>query len=278
MSDHDRAPSTPRSEPPLAFDPRRPVRGAGPAPVTLIVSALVLIGLVVGIAFIYRGGVRRADQPPSPVGEPLTDIKTPAPPAAASDEATAGLTIYRTDSANAGAVANAAAPTLAPPPEQPTPVATTTATPLPPPPSTAVATAPPAPPPPAPPARAATKPDGALSLASIEDAASARAAGAKASHKPAASPSAAPAPAAPPPGVAWVQIGAVSSPDLADKAWSDVARLVPAAMLGKGKRVEPLTKDGRSLYRTYVTGFAGRDQAEAFCGKLRAAGKSCLVK
>ena len=40
MSDHDRGPYTPPSEPPLAFDPRRPVRGAGPVPVTLIVSAL----------------------------------------------------------------------------------------------------------------------------------------------------------------------------------------------------------------------------------------------
>ena len=49
-------------------------------------------------------------------------------------------------------------------------------------------------------------------------------------------------------------------------------------MAGKGEKVEVVTKDGKSLYRTYVTGFASHAQAEAFCGKLKAAGKSCLVK
>jgi len=58
----------------------------------------------------------------------------------------------------------------------------------------------------------------------------------------------------------------------------DVAQLEPAAMKGKGKKVEPLTRDGKDLYRTSITGFASRDAAEAFCGKLKAAGKDCIVK
>jgi hypothetical protein len=75
-----------------------------------------------------------------------------------------------------------------------------------------------------------------------------------------------------------VQIGAFSSAPLADKGWSDVARLDPAAIKGKGKKVEPVTAGDKSFYRTYVTGFASHDAAEAFCGRLKAAGKACFVK
>jgi hypothetical protein len=49
-------------------------------------------------------------------------------------------------------------------------------------------------------------------------------------------------------------------------------------MLGKGKRVEEVNRDGVDLYRTYITGFSSHAQALAFCGKLEAAGKSCMVK
>ena len=45
---------------------------------------------------------------------------------------------------------------------------------------------------------------------------------------------------------------------------------------GKGKAVEKI--EGGSLYRTFVTGFASRDAAAAFCERLKAAGKSCFVK
>ncbi|MBV9995306.1 MAG: SPOR domain-containing protein [Caulobacteraceae bacterium] len=292
MSDHDRGPYTPRSEAPLAFDPRRPVRGAGPVPLTLIVSGLVLVALIGAVAFVYRGGVRRADQPPAPVGQPLTDIKTPAPPPAAANDVAAGLSVYRTDGGAPAASANAAAPTLAPPPEQPTLVTATPSTPPAAPPAVAAQAAPPPPAPPAPPK--APGADGSLSLNNIEDTAAARSAAARPPAPKAKTPGpdgslslatledAASARAAraggPPAGASWVQIGAVSSPDLADKAWHDLARLVPAAMAGKGEKVEAFSKDGRNLYRTYVTGFRGRDQAQAFCEKLKAAGKACLVK
>jgi hypothetical protein len=49
-------------------------------------------------------------------------------------------------------------------------------------------------------------------------------------------------------------------------------------MAGKGRRVEALSKDGKTLYRAYVTGFASRGSAQAFCDKLKAAGRSCFVK
>jgi hypothetical protein len=76
----------------------------------------------------------------------------------------------------------------------------------------------------------------------------------------------------------WVQIGAFSSPDLADQGWRDIARSAPDAMAGKGKAVQPFDRDGKTLYRTYVTGFSGVSAAQAFCDDLRAAGKACMVK
>jgi cell division protein FtsN len=79
-------------------------------------------------------------------------------------------------------------------------------------------------------------------------------------------------------GAAAVQIGAFSSQALADKGWNDAARIAPGAAAGKGKRVEAIQKDGATLYRTTVTGFASRDAASAFCNQLKAAGKSCFVK
>ena len=291
MSDHDRGPYSSHSEPPLSFDPRRPVRGAGPVPLTLIVSGLVLVALIVVVAFIYRGGVRHPDQPPAPVGAPLTDIRTPAPPETADDNAAPGLTIYRT---NDLAAANAAAPVMAPPPEQPQPLPVAPVAP--------VAHA--ALPPPQPAANAvAAAPGRAPSIGSLADAAEATHAprpaaqaaapghaAAPPSAPPHAAPAAAHAPAPPPPpaqaagaaappaGQSWVQIGAASSPALAQQAWSAVAREQPGAMMGRGIKVEPVSKDGKTLYRTYVTGFSGRAQADAFCAKLKAAGRSCIVR
>jgi hypothetical protein len=75
-----------------------------------------------------------------------------------------------------------------------------------------------------------------------------------------------------------VQIGAVSSTALADKAWSEAVAAAPGLAGGKGKGVEKIEKDGHTLYRTAVTGFASRDAAAAFCAKLKAAGRSCFVR
>ena len=47
---------------------------------------------------------------------------------------------------------------------------------------------------------------------------------------------------------------------------------------GKGKSVERVDKDGKTLFRTQVTGFGSRADATAFCEKLKAAGKACFVK
>jgi hypothetical protein len=77
---------------------------------------------------------------------------------------------------------------------------------------------------------------------------------------------------------AIVQIGAFSSSVLADKGYADVSSALPGRMDGKAKHVQPLDKDGTTLYRTWLSGFASRADAQAFCEALKAKGKTCLVK
>jgi len=193
-----------------------------------------------------------------------------------------GLVIDRTSASNMAA-ANAA-PAFAPSPEEPLP------RPLP---VTEAPVAQALPPPPvhaaSPPLPATQQPAHAakpITIASLTDAAMAQKPVAKVAPPPpppivappVASPAVATTAAAPPPGTGWVQIGAYSSAALADKGWSDVAHLSAAAMAGKGKRVEQLSKDGKTLYRAYITGFSSRDGAKAFCDKLKAGGKPCFVK
>ena len=282
MSDPDRGAYTPSSDR-LSFDPRGPVRSGGPTPITLIVSGIVMLVIVGGVFLFYRGGLRHKGDVPAAVGAPLPQIKTPATPDA--NAMPPGLTISKVDASNMAA-ANA---TFAPAPEEPLPrplpvqaPSVVTSTSLPPPSGEATG---------APPIRTLTpppaKPAKPVTIASLTD----DAMGPRAAVKPAvkAPPKppvvASPSPAAvetsaatPPPGAGWVQIGAFSSSALAEKGWSDVAALAPAAMSGKGRRVEALSKDGKTLYRAYVTGFASRDSAQAFCDKLKAAGKACFVK
>jgi hypothetical protein len=52
----------------------------------------------------------------------------------------------------------------------------------------------------------------------------------------------------------------------------------PGLGAGKGKSVEKIERNGGTLYRTAVTGFATKADAQAFCERLQAAGKSCFVR
>ena len=49
MSDHDRGAYTPPTDAPLSFDARQPVRGSRPAPMMLVISAVVLVVLVIAV-------------------------------------------------------------------------------------------------------------------------------------------------------------------------------------------------------------------------------------
>lgn len=279
MSEHDRgAYAPPTADAPLSFDARQPVRGARPFPVTLVLSGLVLLGLIAAIFLFYRSGVREAGQAPKTVGAPIAEMKSAAPADAQPQDPAAGLQIYQSEQGQ-GANAAAAHPNFVPPPEQPAARPAASAV-QPPPPPAAAPTAPVAagpalrpalPPaaPPAPPKAVAAEP----ALPSAKPVAVKPAA-----PKPVAAKPAEATPAAAAKGGAAVQIGAVSSTALADKAWNDAVHIAPGLAAGKGKGVEKIEKDGKVLYRTAVTGFASKSDAAAFCAKLKAAGKACFVK
>jgi hypothetical protein len=307
MSDHERGAYAPPTDTPLSFDARQPVRGARPIPFTLIISILVLAGLAAAIFIFYRSGVRRAGQPPQAVGQPVAGMKAPPPAEGQPQDPAAGLQIYKTEGGQAPA---AGQPNFTPPPEQPQARAQAAPTvvvsppaPLAPaqpaptlrpaiPAQPQAAATPPAPAVPKSAAQPAPKPIVVASAAPPAPKAAApvaappKAAPPPVKEKPAAAPAKAaePAPvakpAANPPatGAAAVQIGAFSSQALADKGWNDTAALAPGMAAGKGKSVEKVDKDGKTLFRTQVTGFASRADATAFCDKLKAAGKACFVK
>ena len=272
MSDHERGAYTPpTADAPLSFDPRQPVRGARPIPFTLILSVLVLAALVAAIFVFYQSGVREAGQAPQTVGEPVAGIKSAAPAEAQPQDPAAGLQIYRSDEGQPMETA----PTFTPPPEEPAPRPMPT-------PKVVVTQAPPVQA--APPAATSQALKPAIPATPVQKVAPPPAPVQKVAAAP---PAPKPAPvqkaeAAPPPkaasGGAVVQIGAVSSTALADKAFKDAIAAAPGLGAGKGKSVEKIERNGGTLYRTAVTGFASRADAQAFCAKLQAAGKSCFVR
>jgi hypothetical protein len=304
MSDHERGAYTPPTDAPLAFEPRQPVRGARPFPLALIVSVLVLFGLAAAIFVFYRSGVRQAGEGPQAVGAPVGGLKSAPAAEAQPQDPAAGLEIYRSEPGQPPemvpkqpqftpapeqpqarpvgppvVLAPAQAPAPQTPPSQAAPSQTQSAQPPTAQPDLrpAQAALPAAPPKAAPPAVVTPPPKPAAPAAKpvAEKTAAEKAALARAKaillDKPAA-----PAPAKA--GAAAVQIGAVASPSLADKTWNDAVALAPGLAAGKGKGVEKVEKDGKTLYRTSVTGFASRDAAATFCAKLKAAGKACFVK
>jgi TPR repeat protein len=87
-----------------------------------------------------------------------------------------------------------------------------------------------------------------------------------------------PAPVAPPPAPrraagAWrVQLGAYSSADNARTAWDGLVKKVRGL-----SAFERSTMAAGSVLRLQAVGLADRAEAEALCGKVRAAGGACLV-
>ncbi|HEX3701539.1 MAG TPA: SPOR domain-containing protein [Phenylobacterium sp.] len=307
MVDQERGAYTPPTDSsPLAFEARQPVRGARPFPLTLIVSVLVLLGLAAAIFVFYSSGVRQGGSAPQVVGTPVGGLKSAAPPDAQPQDAAQGLEIYRSESGQPPQLVPAQPPQFTPPPEQPqarpqagppvvvtppatAPSATTPALrPAQNPPPVALAAAPAAQTEPktAPKAAAAApkSAEGPKPSVAAEKTPAAKTAVKPAPEKPAAQKPAAQKPTPEAPAAAAkasgpaVQIGAVSSEALADKTWNEAVAVAPGLAAGKGKGVEKLERDGKTLYRTSVTGFSSKAAAQAFCDKLKAAGKACFVK
>lgn len=275
-------------EAPLAFDERPSRRRGGPAPVTLIIS-LLFLAVAIGVVFmLYRNGTRGPSDAPEPVGAPISDVRSVAPPQPRAADPAAGLSIYRADPAVE------APPAFVAPPEQPdTPTATTQPAAAPP-----ATTAPSAAPGAAKPTPTAATPLAAKTvtakptsidslLADASATPASRPVTAKAPLPPtgaqtaskAAAPAKTPATTATGAGAIQVQIGAYSSQSLADAGWEEAAGSAPIQMTGKGKKVVPVTKaDGSTLYRTSITGFGSKEEAQAVCDRLKAAGKTCFVR
>jgi len=320
MTDQDRGAYTPPTDEALAFDARRQSERR-PAPMTLVGSVVVVVVMIVGVAVVYRGGVRNADQAPRPVGQPVVSVKTPPPapvvaansvsaagaddsksvappPIAAAPPTTPAMTTP-TAPANLKPTVRIAtktdAPTFAPAPEQPAPRPQPAAKTL------ALLDQPSQPvgpsrvkvtPPPGHPIRSA----GGLDASEVAAAGmtgstqtGSRSAPASIPYKVAA---ATPKPAAPPaPSIdsilarssapasgPVVQIGAFSSAALSEQGYADVSKIMAGQMAGKARHVMTVDHAGATLFRTWVSGFATRAQANAFCAALKARNKPCFVK
>ncbi len=287
MSDQDRGAYTPQTDAPLAFDARRSRGGrGGPALLTLLVSAIILLAPIVGIFVFYRHGMRHAGQAPELVGAPVSQTKSAPSSGAAADDQTAGLQIYKAETVPASEAPPA--PSFEPPPEQPAPLPSARSAPSP-----AVASATlrgPASAPPALPPNAGDLTDHAIaarSAPSPRDRAPAApvkpAATLAANASPKTVDAAKPEPSAPRApasisGGAMVQIGAFSSWDLARTGWRDDVSALPGMTAGKTLKIETATKDGKTFYRATVVGFASKADAASFCAALKAKNKPCFVK
>jgi cell division septation protein DedD len=87
---------------------------------------------------------------------------------------------------------------------------------------------------------------------------------------------ASPKPAKPTSGTASLQLGAFSSEAKADAAWT--AAVGRVGELGRlSKRVEPVERDGKTLYRLRAGGVASKAAAGDLCVKVKAGGDACLV-
>ena len=73
-----------------------------------------------------------------------------------------------------------------------------------------------------------------------------------------------------------LQLGAFSSGAKADAAWKQfTSRYSYLAPLQK--QLQPLARDGKTLYRLVAKGVASKAEADQICAKLRVAGESCMV-
>lgn len=223
------------------FDPRRGPPAKAP-PVTLLISAGVLLVLIIAVVFIYRAGLRASNDAPPAVGTPIAQLKVEPAPEVQPIDPEAGVGLYD----------QGESPTRAPeftaPPETPLPR-----------PAPRPIEAAPAPPPLRPTAPAPAP--------------------AAATPRPTAPAGTTPAPVANGAGgSSAVQIGAFSSTAIADREYASVAARFPQFARNATKRVQEVTaSNGATVYRTTFTGLS-REDARAFCAAIKSGGGDCLVR
>jgi hypothetical protein len=259
--DRDRGAYTPPTDDDLPFDrqgydPRRATgpgpygdrrAGRGGPPITLIISGIVLLALIVAVALYYRAGPRASNDAPPAVGTPVGPMTAEAPVDAQPVDPEAGIDVY--DDAVSPTTET---PTYAPPPEavQPRPEPRSE----------------PAPEitPPAGRPRIRPAPADADILPPIIDPP-----GPPVENEPSPVPSG---------GRSAVQIGAFSTPTIAEREYNSVVGRYPRLTQGAERRLQEVTtSSGATVYRTTVTGLS-REQATGLCAAIRDAGGDCLVR
>ncbi len=79
-------------------------------------------------------------------------------------------------------------------------------------------------------------------------------------------------------GTSGVQIGAFSTPNLAESEYNRVVGRYPQLTEGGSRRVQEVTaSNGSTVYRTTVTGLS-REQAGGLCSAIKASGGDCIVR
>ncbi len=79
-------------------------------------------------------------------------------------------------------------------------------------------------------------------------------------------------------GTSGVQIGAFSTPGIADREFAAIVGRYPQFTAGAEKRVQEVTaSNGSTVYRTTVTGLS-REQATGLCDAIKARGGDCFIR
>ncbi|QTN20414.1 SPOR domain-containing protein [Brevundimonas sp. AJA228-03] len=220
------------------FDARRGPPAKAP-PVTLIVSAGVLLVLIIAVVLFYRSGLRSSNDAPPAIGTPVAQIRIAPTEDAQPIDPEAGVGLY--DQAEDPTTA----PAFVPPPETPRP------RPLPRPIEAAGSVTPPV-------TRPATSPAPTRRVPTTTTTPPAAVDGAG--------------------GSAAVQIGAFSSTVIADREYAAMAARFPQFARNATKRVQEVTaSNGSTVYRTTFTGLSAED-ARSLCSAIKAGGGDCLVR
>lgn len=258
MSDQERGAYTPQTEEPLSFQHHTPPPAPrAPAPLALIASGIILLVLILAVVLFYNSGLNGRKGVPEEVGQPIGPVKMDPTEEAQPLEEGANLNVFEGNKPEG-------TPTFAPGPETPQTR-----------PAEVVSIAPP-------PAASGTP----STTVPLDTAPASPVAEQKPEPKPEPKPEAKPETKPEPKpearvtssGPAMVQIGAYSSRAIADAEFAALASSFGALASGASKRVEPVERDGKTLYRTSFAGFSSKERAQAFCDALKSSGKSCFVK
>jgi len=74
-----------------------------------------------------------------------------------------------------------------------------------------------------------------------------------------------------------VQLAAEASQDAAEKTWSEFLGRMPNLVGSRKPIFVPAVVNGQNFWRLLLGGFAGKDDAAAFCARVIAAGGDCTV-